>query len=117
MKKLFASLMLSSMLILPVAAMAQLNTPTGPVPDDPNYVFTIIQTLVNWLFYILIIAAIFIIIWAAFTFLTAGGDPEKVAKARNLILYAIVAIVVAFLAQAIIFLIVRIMGREAKIGF
>lgn len=47
-----------------------------------------------------IIAALFIIL-AAFTYLTAQGDPEKVGKAKDRIVYAVVAIVVALIAVGI----------------
>jgi hypothetical protein len=38
------------------------------------------------------------IIFAAFSYLTAGGDPEQVSKAKSRIIYAAVAIAVALLA-------------------
>jgi len=118
MKKILASLTLG-ILLLPVLAGAQVNPVqpgTGSVPNQSQDVFTVISTIINWLFYILLIAAVFIVIWAAFTFLTAAGDPEKVAKARNLILYAVVAIVVAFLAKAIILLVASAIGVKGRTG-
>lgn len=52
-------------------------------------------------FAILIAFAIIMILLAGYTFLTAGGAPEKVNKARDYILYALVGMIVAFLARAI----------------
>lgn len=52
-------------------------------------------------FAILIAFAILMILLAGYTFLTAGGAPEKVNKARDYILYALVGMIVAFLARAI----------------
>lgn len=95
MKKILASLTLG-VLLLPVVASAQ--TP----PSDPGTVVETIQVLIDWLFYILIFAAVVVILLAAYTFLTAAGDPDKVKKARDYILYALIALVVAFLARAIV---------------
>lgn len=95
MKKILASLTLG-VLLLPMAVLAQ--TP----PSDPGTVIKTVQVLIDWLFYILIFAAVVVIILAAYTFLTAGGDPDKVKKARDYILYALIALVVAFLARALV---------------
>lgn len=42
------------------------------------------------------VAAVFIL-WAGYVFLRAGGNPDKVEEAKNRLLYAVVAIAVAFL--------------------
>ncbi|OGZ26628.1 MAG: hypothetical protein A2365_01185 [Candidatus Nealsonbacteria bacterium RIFOXYB1_FULL_40_15] len=114
MKKVILSLMLG-LLILPLVAGAQAlphNPESGSIPEDSEDVFVVIESVINWLFYIILIAAVIIILWAAFVFLTAGGNADNVAKARNLILYAIVAVVVAFLAKAIILLVGRAIGVQ-----
>jgi hypothetical protein len=41
------------------------------------------------------------ILVAAYMFITAGGTPDNVNKARNYILYALVGLIVAFLARAL----------------
>ncbi|MDP2910085.1 MAG: hypothetical protein Q8N69_03395 [bacterium] len=92
---------------------AQAQIPAQPptsIPSNPATVFIVINNIIDWLFYLILIAAIFMILVAAFTFLTAAGDAEKTAKARNYILYAIVAVIVAFLAKAIVFLVARAIG-------
>jgi hypothetical protein len=107
MKKIFAFLMLG-VLLLPVVASAEITGSPTNLNSSPDSVIQVINRVINYLFLVLIIIAIFIIILAAFTFLTSAGEPEKIAKARNYILYAIVAIVVAFLAEAIVMLVQRI---------
>lgn len=116
MKKIFVSLILGMLLIAPVMVLAQNQPNTGVLPATPDKVFQVINTITNWIFAFLLFAAVLVIIIAAFIFLTSAGDPEKVAKARNYILYAIVAIVVAFLAKAIIMLVARVLGVEAGAG-
>ncbi len=62
---------------------------------------TIISTIVRWTYIIFFIVAVLFILFAAFTYLTAQGDPEKVKTATNQIIYAAIAIVVAFMAVGI----------------
>lgn len=67
-------------------------------PSTVGGVVDIIRQVVRWVYIIFFIIAVLLIIFAAFTYLTAGGDPEKVAEAKNRLIYATVAIAVAFLA-------------------
>lgn len=46
--------------------------------------------------------AVIIILVAGFSFITSGGDPAKVASARNTILYAAIGLVVIIAGQSII---------------
>ena len=57
------------------------------------------------LFVVLMILAALMIVIAGYSFLTAAGDPEKVRKARDFVLYALVGVVVAFLARAFVALV------------
>jgi FtsH-binding integral membrane protein len=47
-------------------------------------------------------AAVLIIVIAALNFVTANSDPQKVAKARSTIIYALVGLVIAVSAEAIV---------------
>jgi len=68
-------------------------------------VFKTLNSIINWAFAILLVMAALFIVVAAFYFVTAGGAPEKIEMARNLILYAIIGVVVAFLAKGLIILV------------
>jgi hypothetical protein len=50
--------------------------------------------------------AVLIIVIAALNIVTAGGDSGKVAKARSAIIYALIGLAVAALADAIVSLII-----------
>lgn len=52
------------------------------------------------MFSVLIVVTIAIVIWAAYLYLTAGGDTDKIRTANRTITYAAVAVVVAVLARA-----------------
>ena len=64
-----------------------------------------LNRITNWAFTILIAVAALFIIFAAFEFVTAKGEPEKVKSAREYVLYALVGVVVALLARGLVQLI------------
>lgn len=64
-------------------------------------VFNTIYNVTDWIFIALVVVASLMVIIGAFTLLTAAGDPEKVAKGRNYILYAVVGLAVGLLAKAV----------------
>ena len=69
-----------------------------------------IVSLIDWLFIILLLTAVIFIVLAAFQFVTGGGDPTKVSEARQKLLYAIIAIIVALFAKSIPMVIIKIVG-------
>ncbi len=64
-----------------------------------------LNRITNWAFTILIAVAAMFIIFAAFNFVTASGEAEKVKAAREYVLYALVGVVVALLARGLVSLI------------
>ena len=102
-------------LALPVLASAALGEPGLQAPNaDINSINAVGSTLcsvTNWLFYFLIIVAVIFIIVAAFKYLTAAGDAEKVKSAGHELLYAVIAIIVGILAKATPTLVVSIIGQ------
>jgi len=65
-------------------------------------VLNLIKTVGDWIFAgVLVLASIFFIL-GAFQFVTAGGSPEAVSSARNKIIYAVIGVALAFLAQGLV---------------
>ena len=97
-------------LVLPALAFAQ-NLPQPVPPSNVNVpqgnitsiqsVLQLLCTVFAWAFYFLIVLAVIFVIVAAFKYLTAAGDPEKVKSAGAILLYAAIAIGVALLARAV----------------
>ncbi len=69
----------------------QVNADAGAVNVALKIVFAIIGA----------VALIFIML-AGLKFITAQGDPQGVAKARQTIIYALIGLVIALLAEAIV---------------
>lgn len=62
-----------------------------------------IETVINVLSYIVGVAAVIMIIFGGFRYVTSGGDANASKTARSTILYAIVGLVIVVIAQAIVF--------------
>ena len=60
-----------------------------------------IGTVVDWIFVVLVAVAVLFVILGAMHILIAGGDPEKVNTGRNYIMWAVIGLVIAFLARAV----------------
>jgi len=103
MKKILPVLILSALLLSTGTATAQEYTP----PED---LVSAIDKIVNMLFTFLIIIAVVLFIYGGIVIVSSGGDAEKVTQGRNIILYAVVGLVVAFLSKAFAAFIERFLG-------
>lgn len=63
---------------------------------------TKLQAVLNWIFGIIGIVAVIMIILGGFTMMTSSGDPGKVKKGKDTILYGVIGLVVALLAVVIV---------------
>lgn len=91
--------------VAPYAALAQ-TPPPSPINTITELTSKtgVICRFFNFLFALLIILAVIFGLVAAFRYLTAAGDPEKVKGASSTLLYAAIAVVVALIAKAIPFI-------------
>ena len=95
---------------MPVAALAQWGFGGQPGPEDaPCWdevdVLTVLDTVSNWLFAILLIVAAIFIIVAGYFFVTAAGDPDRTKKARDWVMYALIGVLVGFVAKGLVLLV------------
>ena len=81
----------------PALAFAQ----TGQGPQSVSDVMNLLTKAVTYLYTAFYIVAVGYILWAAFTFLQAGGDAKKVEEAKNKLKYAVIAIVIALVASGV----------------
>ncbi len=90
-----------SLLLLSNIAIGQVANIPGIAQTGPTTVSGLVDVLrnvVRWIYVIFFIIAVMFILFAAFSYLTAGGEPEKLNKAKSQIIYAVVALAVALLA-------------------
>ncbi|MDD5547709.1 MAG: hypothetical protein PHN74_02320 [Candidatus Pacebacteria bacterium] len=90
-------ILLASLIILPIVAMAQVNVPQTNIKSLSD-IERVINSIVTWVSGIFFAIAILFLLWAAFLYLSSGGDEDKVKTAKDNLIYAIIAIAVALLA-------------------
>ncbi len=109
MKKILLVPIMLAALAIPASSLvlAQFGAP-NTVPNTD--VMAVLERIVDWAFSILLVFAAIMIVIAGFYFVTASGDPERVATARNFVLWALIGVLVAFLSRGMVALVRRIVG-------
>ncbi|PIU01512.1 hypothetical protein COT68_02825 [bacterium (Candidatus Torokbacteria) CG09_land_8_20_14_0_10_42_11] len=74
-----------------------------------------ITTGLNWFFAIAAFLCIAVIVWAGVTYATAGGDEDKVAKAKKTLLFGLIGIAITISAYAIIQLIQGVLSGATSL--
>ena len=83
--------------LLPVAANAQLLNPLGE--DDPrNVIANVIQVVLG----LVGILALVMFIYGGISLMISGGNPEKIKKARNVLIWAVVGLALIFSSYGIL---------------
>jgi len=102
MKKLIKYGLPIFLLVLTVSPALAQNLEEPPVQNkDLSSWLAVVLIITKWIYTVLLIVAVVFVLLAAFTYLTASGDPAKVKKATNMLIYAVVAVVVALIAWGI----------------
>lgn len=83
---------------------SQLKLSSGSCSDGgpTNKLNDLVANLVNLLTIIIGIVAVIMIIIGGFKFITSNGDSNRIASARQTIIYAIVGLIIVALAQFIV---------------
>ena len=84
-----------------------------PTPTiDPNtWIDTIIKNFLKMVVWPAFLGAVIIMfIWAGFLFLSSHGEPAKIDQAKKAVLFAVIGVIVAFIAFSAIGLIKKIFG-------
>jgi len=92
-----------------------INCPTGAGTTGSEKwglfcVINTINTVVDWIFVILIALTVFFVLLGAINILTAAGDPLKLGKGRDYILWAAIGLILAFIARAVPAIVKAVMG-------
>ncbi len=83
----------------------------GGVPTGGTATFnTILQAFITLLFVVGLLLALAYLVWGGINWTTSGGDKQKVQSARNKMIYAIIGLIVLFLAYMVVNLIGSLFG-------
>ena len=94
--------------LVPVTVQAALSPdvdtecPEGIICDSGFNIKEYAMSLVNWLLGFVGIIAVVLFIYAGVLFLISAGNDESVGKAKKIMLYAVIGIVIIFLAYTIV---------------
>ena len=75
-------------------------------------VLNVLQRAANWFLAIVLVLAIIIFIYVGFMFMTASGDAEKIEKAKKMLFWAIIGVIIAFLSYGLRELIRNLLERS-----
>lgn len=89
-------------ILLPGTVLAQAPAALPETVTTIAGLYAIVCSGINWFFSFIMVLAVFAILFAALRFMTAGGQPEGVASARRYFAYALVGLVVAFMARGLV---------------
>lgn len=62
----------------------------------------VVANIIKILFFVVGVAAVIMIIIGGFRYITSNGDSAQISSAKNTIIYALIGLAVAVLAQAIV---------------
>jgi hypothetical protein len=98
----------------PITAFA-LNMPGQPGVGAAINPWAIFENILNFIWPIFVGVAILMFIYAGFMFLTANGEPGKVATARHALVWGIVGVLVALLAFSLVTILASLVTRIANL--
>jgi type IV secretory pathway VirB2 component (pilin) len=87
----------------------------GQPPCTIDDAFCLVTSIVNFVLFQL--APALAVIWfafAGFTYLTSAGDPGKVKKAKDMIVYVVIGILIAYLAWGIVYSFIQALGGDTN---
>ena len=84
--------------LLPVLALAQGVVQPVTVIQRPGQISELLRGILNWVGGIVFTISLIMLLWSAILYLTAGASATVLTKAKNVLVYAIVGIIVAILS-------------------
>jgi len=84
-----------------VSAQVYTNLQEPPAPRDLHAWMQTVNIIARWIYTIVLVAAVILGLIAAFSYITAAGDSNKVKTANKMLIYAVIAVVIAILAFSI----------------
>ena len=76
------------------------QVPTPPVETESE-LQTFMCSIISWFFWIVLVISVIMVLYSAFTYVTAGDNQEKTSKARKTLTYAAIGIAVAIIAAGV----------------
>ncbi|MFH0797786.1 MAG: pilin [Candidatus Woesearchaeota archaeon] len=105
--KLYNTLALALLLLMPLALAVDFNTDVSP--EDQATFDQILQPVMkvyNFVKYIATVVAVIVILFAGVNYMLSGSDPKKREESKNMVMYAMIGLFVIWMAPLIVSFIV-----------
>ncbi|HEY1064368.1 MAG TPA: hypothetical protein VGE30_03705 [Candidatus Saccharimonadales bacterium] len=79
----------------------------NPLPDISSTQDSFVQTVITIVIRVLAAVCFLFIIIGGLRYVLSQGDPQGVSKAKGTILYALIGLVIAIIAQALVIIVVN----------
>jgi hypothetical protein len=86
----------------PLGSQCANNTDNEVCKSQDDSANDLVKTIINVLLYIVGLLAVVMIIVGGILYAISSGDPSKITKAKNTIVYSVVGLILAFIAYAIV---------------
>jgi hypothetical protein len=95
-------ILFAGMFLVPLVASTQ-----GPEPiiTHPDQLIGLLSSILGYVWTLLTIVVVLMLLYAGFNFITAGGAQEKITKAKDMLKYSLIGIVVMLLSGGVMALI------------
>jgi len=99
------------LVLTPAFALARPPVNLTPSPTEPPQleVEEIMTNVITYLYGFIIVVVVLMAMISAYMFVTAGGNPEQVTKARNWLMYALIGLAIAVLARGLVTLVLTML--------
>lgn len=74
---------------------------TNPLGDIDSFQ-ELVNRLIDWIIMMALVIVPLCIVWGGFTFATAGGDTNKVERAKSILTWSIAGLIVVLLAKSLV---------------
>jgi hypothetical protein len=102
LKKAAMALTAALTAVLPAVALAQLAPPTAPPgAPAPQDIRVVVARLIQTAMSLLGIIAVIIVLYGGFTWMTAGGNEERIGKAKQILTAGIIGLIIVASAYGI----------------
>jgi hypothetical protein len=91
-------------------------TTVSPPAVDETAMMNIVKKIVDWIFTFLMLFVVIMVLVAGFMFVTGGGNPDNVTKARNMLMYALIGFAIGMLSKGVLALVAVFLGQKVPTG-
>jgi len=113
-KTIFALIAITFLISSPLLVSADLDQIPVPGPTQTS-ISGLLTKALQWIFNITIFLAAIFLVFAGIMYVTSGGDQDKVKKALNTLMYALIGVAVAVLAKSLIYIIGKMFGATLQL--